>query len=85
MTNKKITVFTSPNCPYCDQLKNYLKEKKISFSEVDLAKKPEMAEELVKKTNQMGVPAMIIRQGSKEEIIVGFDRDRIENKLRPSL
>lgn len=40
MTNKKITVFTSPNCPYCDQLKNYLKEKRSALAKSIWQKNP---------------------------------------------
>ncbi len=79
--SKKVKVFSTPTCPYCDQLKDYLKEKKVEFEEVDLSKKPDEAEKLVKKTGQMGVPATIITDGDDEEAIVGFDVEKINKAL----
>jgi len=79
--NKEVKVFSTPTCPYCDQLKDYLKEKKVEFEEIDLSKKADEAEKLIKKTGQMGVPAIIITNGDEEEVIVGFDVEKIDKAL----
>jgi len=79
--NKEVKVFSTPTCPYCDQLKDYLKEKKVEFEEIDLSKKADEAEKLIKKTGQMGVPAIIITNGNEEEVIVGFDVEKIDKAL----
>ena len=34
--NKKITVYTSKTCTYCDQVKDKLKESSIKFTEIDI-------------------------------------------------
>jgi glutaredoxin 3 len=78
---KSVIVYSTPTCPYCDQVKDYLKEKKISYQEIDLSKNPEKGEELVKKTGQMGVPVTIVSEGDEEEVIIGFDIDKISNAL----
>jgi glutaredoxin-like YruB-family protein len=79
--SKEVKVFSTPTCPYCDQLKNYLTEKNVKYTEINLAEKPEEAEKLVKKTGQMGVPATIITNGDDEQAIVGFDVDKINQAL----
>ncbi len=78
---KTVIVYSTPTCPYCDQVKDYLKDKSISYQEIDLSKNPEKGEELVKKTGQMGVPVTIVSEGDDEEVIIGFDIDKINNAL----
>ena len=75
---KKIKIYTSPTCGYCEMAKDYFKEKKIKFAEVDVAKDPKAAENLVKESGQMGVPVITIGLGKDKKIIVGFDQGKLE-------
>ena len=36
-TNLRVRVFTTPVCPYCFTLKEFLKEHNVEFEEVDVA------------------------------------------------
>ncbi|VVB57998.1 putative Thioredoxin [Candidatus Anstonella stagnisolia] len=74
---KKITVYSTPTCPFCTMAKQYLKGKGVQFSDIDVAKDKNAALEMVKKSGQMGVPVLDI--GGK--IIVGFDRAKIDSAL----
>ena len=58
--------------------KDYFKEKKIEYKEVDVAKDPSAAEDLVKESGQMGVPVIIIGKGKDKKAIVGFDQGKLE-------
>ncbi|MGE5549248.1 MAG: glutaredoxin family protein, partial [Bacteroidota bacterium] len=31
---EQVTVYTTPTCPWCDRLKDYLREKGVSYNEV---------------------------------------------------
>jgi len=73
---KRVTVYSTPSCSWCTKLKNYFREKNITFRDVDVSKDQRKMDELVRKSGQTGVPQTEI--GS--EIIVGFDKARI-NKL----
>ena len=73
----EVTVFTTPTCPYCTQAKNYLKEKKVNFKEVDVSKDQAKAVEMVQKSGQMGVPQLWIG----EQVVVGFNRPQIDTFL----
>lgn len=73
----KVRVFSTPFCPYCITLKEFLKEHNIEFEDIDVSKNKEALEEMVEKSNQMGVPVIEI----DGKIIVGFDRERITNLL----
>ncbi|MEK6794563.1 MAG: glutaredoxin domain-containing protein [Spirochaetota bacterium] len=69
-----VTVYSTPSCGYCTMAKNYLRSKGIPYTDVNVAADRAKAEEMVRKTNQYGVPVLEIN-GS---IVVGFDRPRID-------
>jgi len=33
----KVTIYSTPTCPYCKMAKNYLTEKKIEFQDIDVS------------------------------------------------
>ena len=68
-----IKVYTTPACPYCITLKEFLKQKNIEFEDIDVSKDQKALEEMIKKSGQMGVP-VIDMDG---QIIVGFDKEKI--------
>ena len=74
---KRVTVYSTPSCPWCTTLKNYLKEKNIPFRDVDVSRDMTAAEDLVKRSGQRGVPQTDING----QIIVGFDKPRLNQLL----
>jgi len=72
-----IKVYSTPTCPYCVTLKNFLKEKGFEFEDIDVSINHEAAHEMVEKSGQMGVPVIDING----EIVVGFDKEKIEKLL----
>lgn len=74
---KEIRVFSTPSCPWCLRLKNYLEEKNVDYENIDVSQDQQAVTEMVTKSKQMGVPQIWI----DNEIIVGFDKDRIDQLL----
>jgi glutaredoxin-like YruB-family protein len=74
---KRVTVYTTPTCTWCNTIKTYFTEKNINFTEVNVAADPARAEEMVKKSGQQGVPQTDING----QVIVGFDKKRINELL----
>ncbi|MCX5695478.1 MAG: glutaredoxin family protein [Candidatus Omnitrophica bacterium] len=74
---KKVKIYSTPTCPWCIRVKQFLKENNIVFEDYDVSSDPAKAEEMVKKTGQMGVPVLDI----EGEIIVGFDKEKIKASL----
>ncbi len=72
-----INIYTTPTCGYCQMVKNFLKEKGIEYAEFDVSADNEKADEMVKKSGQMGVPVIEIG----DEIVVGFDKKKISELL----
>lgn len=73
-----VKVYTTNTCPWCDKVKNYLKGKEVSFEELNVQDNMSAREEMVSKSKQMGVPVLDING----DIIIGFDRNAIENALK---
>jgi len=57
--------------------RNYLKEKNINFTDIDVSKDQNAAKEAVAKNGQMAVPIIDI----EGQIIVGFQKDLINQAL----
>ncbi|MFA4946285.1 MAG: glutaredoxin domain-containing protein [Candidatus Micrarchaeia archaeon] len=75
---KKVLVYSTAACSYCVLAKNYLDSKKIVYEAFDVGADRAKAEEMIKKSGQMGVPVLDI--GGK--IIVGFDKAAIDAALK---
>ncbi|MFW5746907.1 MAG: glutaredoxin family protein [Nanoarchaeota archaeon] len=73
----QIKVYSTPTCPWCHKVKDYLQEKGADFEDIDVSSNTEAAKEMVEKSGQMGVPVVDI-DGT---IIVGFDQDAIDEHL----
>lgn len=73
-----IKIYSTPTCPYCVQAKEYFKQKNIEFEDIDVSQDQKAAEEMVEKSGQMGVPVILI----DDEVIIGFEKNRIEKLLK---
>lgn len=69
-----ITVYSTPSCTYCNQIKTYFKENKVPFRDIDVSKNQKAAEEMVKRSGQQGVPQTVING----KTIIGFDKPKID-------
>lgn len=76
-----ITIFTTPTCPYCEMLKRYLDQNNIKYKVVDVSIDQKAAEEMQSKSGQLGVPVMINKKNDKEDIIVGFDKEKVDQSI----
>ncbi len=58
-------------------MKEFLSQKGIDFKEYDISDNPVAAQELARRSGQLGVPVTFI----DNEMIIGFDRPRLEQAL----
>ena len=72
-----VTVYSTPSCPYCIRLKDYLNQKGIVFSAIDVSTDKAGLDSMVSISGQMGVPVIDI----DGKIVVGFEKDKIEKLL----
>ena len=73
-----VTIYTTPTCGYCHMAKQYLSEKQIPFEEKNVSLDHTAAEEMIRKSNQMGVPVIDV----DGQIIIGFDQSRLAQLLQ---
>ncbi len=72
-----VTVYSTPTCSWCNRLKQHLRKSRIRFSDIDVSRDQNAAQELMRRTGQTGVPQTNIGG----EWIVGFNQKRIDNLL----
>ena len=74
---KNVTVYSTPTCPFCIRVKQFLADNEVHFEDIDVGANPDKAQEMMQKSGQMGVPVLDI----EGEIIIGFDKDKITRAL----
>jgi glutaredoxin 3 len=73
-----VIVYTTPTCPYCRTVKQFLTQRGVPFVEKDVSADQEAAMEMVRRTGQQGVPVIEI----DGQFVVGFDQSRLEHLLK---
>ena len=74
---KKVTIYSTPTCHFCQMTKEFLKEKGIEYTDYDVSTDLEKRKEMIEKSGQMGVPVIYI----DDEMMVGFDKDKLSSML----
>lgn len=76
----KIIIYSAPWCVYCKMVKQYLDEKKIKYTELDVSSDDKAKDEMIEKSGQLGIPVVDI----DGKIIIGFDKPAINAALNIS-
>lgn len=74
---KSVTVYTTPTCPWCTTVKNFLRKHGVRYTEVDVASDQSAAQSMVSKSGQQGVPQTEING----EMVIGFDQSKLNRLL----
>jgi glutaredoxin 3 len=72
-----VVVYTTPTCGFCQQVKAYLNQRGVPFTEYDVSQDPQAATEMVRLSGQQGVPVVVI----DGQVVVGFNRPLIDQLL----
>ncbi len=75
---QEIKVYSTPTCHYCHKLKEFLKEHKIKFKEVNVAEDYEAGMRMVEQTGQQGVPVTEI----DGKFVIGFNVPELKKLLK---
>jgi glutaredoxin-like YruB-family protein len=73
-----VKVYSTPTCPYCWMVKEFLKSKGVEFEDIDVSSDRNAAREMISKTGMTAVPQIEING----KMIIGFDREALENELK---
>ncbi len=74
---KRVVVYGTPSCSWCKRIRDYFNENNVKYRYIDVAANPTIAEEMKRKSGQMGVPQTEI----DGQMIVGFDKPKINRLL----
>ena len=73
---KKVLIYSTQTCPFCKMTKDYLDEKGVEYTDIDVSSDEESQKEMIEKSGAMSVPVIDI----EGEIVLGFDKEKL-NKL----
>ena len=73
-----VILYSTRLCVWCHKTREFFKEYRIKFKDVDVGSNVKSAQEMIKKSGQQGVPVIDI--GGK--IIVGYDEDKFRKLLK---
>lgn len=77
----RVIIYTTPTCHFCQMAKAYFRDQGVEYEEYNVAVDSRAAQEMVQKSGQLGVPVIVVGAEGQEQVIVGFDRPRIEAAL----
>lgn len=78
MNDSKVIVYSASWCAFCHAAKDYLNKIGVKFTEYDVEENPQAGQDAVAKSGQNGIPVLDI----DGDIIVGFDRPKIDQSLK---
>ena len=71
---KKVTIFTTNTCGYCQMVKKYLGIKGVSYDEVNLDLEPARQSEALQLSGALTVPVTVVtKSDDSREVIVGYN------------
>ena len=73
-----VALYSTPSCSFCRKAKDFFRTNHVRFTEYNIAQDRRRADEMIRKSGQMGVPVIDING----KIIVGFNQPEVERALR---
>ena len=81
MDQPKVVIFTQPGCPPCHVVTAFLSERGIVFEERDITRDGTAVKDLTEKYKSRSTPTLVIGPPDREEVMIGFDPDRLDQLL----
>ena len=75
--DKAVTIYSTPTCHFCHMAKDFFTANNVQFTDYNVATDLEKRKEMMEKSGQMGAPVITIG----DELIVGYDKERIASTL----
>ncbi len=74
MQSEKVTIYTTPTCHFCKEVKAFFKEHNVQYEEKDVMTDTAARREMIERSHQMGVPVIMLG----DEMIVGFNKEALQ-------
>ena len=82
---RRVTIYTTPICPYCVRAKHLLKEKGASFEEVDVFMDMDARVEMEKRSGRRTVPQIFVGEvhvGGSDDLAALEQAGRLDPLLK---
>jgi len=70
---RKVTVYSTKNCPYCRMAKAFLDKHGVPYENIDVGESTDAAEKMIDLSGQRGVPVILV----DDTVIIGFDSQKL--------
>ena len=78
----EIIFYTSQTCPYCEEMRHWMREQGWYFIEKPVDSDAQAASELVHTAGDQVVPVTVVRVGNASpQVVIGFDRQRLHSLM----
>lgn len=76
---KKITIYTTNTCAYCEMVKKYLTSKGQTYTVINLDEQPELRQSVIEMSGAMTVPVILVEdeQSDIKNITVGWNPGKL--------
>ena len=74
---KKITIYSTDTCHFCNLAKDFFKAKNLEYTEYNVGTNMEKRQEMMELTHQLGVPVIRI----DDTVLVGFQEQKVAEML----
>lgn len=77
MNEKKVTIYSTPTCHFCNMAKDYFNANGVKYESFDVSNDSAKRAEMMEKSGQLGVPVIVI----EDNIIIGFNKPKLAELL----
>lgn len=77
MNEKKVTIYSTPTCHFCNMAKEYFDANGVAYESFDVASDTQKRAEMMEISGQLGVPVIQI----DDNVIIGFNKPKIDEFL----
>jgi len=77
MNNKKVVMYSTPTCHYCQLAKDFFNEHGVNFEAFNVQMYLAKRKEMIERSGQMGVPVIYV----DDKLVMGFDEDKLRGLL----
>jgi glutaredoxin-like YruB-family protein len=80
MTDKKVTIYSTPTCHFCNMAKDYFNANGVKYESYDVSSDSGKRAEMMEVSGQLGVPVIVI----ENDVIIGFNKPKLAELLNIS-
>ena len=77
MEAKQVKVYSTPTCPWCKRVKQFLDANHVKYQDLNVAEDKVARDEMISTTHQMAVPTIAV----DGQYVIGYNEKELKEKL----